>query len=311
MLGHENIRPRAWREAPGHGAATAARAPDFDWPNRGASRHVDAAGVGWHLQRMGSGPRLLLIHGTGASTHSWRELMPFLAEHFDVLAMDLPGHGFSGALRDRPMSLDGLATVTAGLLAVVEFRPDCVAGHSAGAAIALRMTLDAKISPASVVGLNAALMPFGGSATRVFAPLARLCAGTRMVPQFLAWRARDPAAVRRVLDSTGSRLDAHGVALYRRLMRSERHVAAILSMMANWDLEPLLGDLPALATPLHLVVGARDLAVPPAVADTVAGRVPGTVVTRLEGCGHLAHEEEPLRVASLIRHAYESAGTGD
>ncbi len=45
------------------------------WPNSGASRFVTAAGIRWHVQQMGSGPALLLVHGTGASTHSWREVL--------------------------------------------------------------------------------------------------------------------------------------------------------------------------------------------------------------------------------------------
>ena len=50
-----------------------------DWPNREASRFVEAAGLRWHVQVMGAGPVLLLLHGTGASTHSWRDVMPKLA----------------------------------------------------------------------------------------------------------------------------------------------------------------------------------------------------------------------------------------
>ena len=41
-----------------------------DWPNHAASRFVEAAGMRWHVQVMGSGPALLLLHGTGAATHS-------------------------------------------------------------------------------------------------------------------------------------------------------------------------------------------------------------------------------------------------
>ena len=66
-----------------------------DWPNRAASRFVTVGAMRWHVQVMGSGPVLLLLHGTGASSHSWRDLAPRLARHFTVLAPDLPGHGFS------------------------------------------------------------------------------------------------------------------------------------------------------------------------------------------------------------------------
>ncbi|NBQ74895.1 MAG: alpha/beta hydrolase, partial [Acetobacteraceae bacterium] len=50
-----------------------------DWPNRTASRFVEAGGLNWHVQLMGQGPCLLLLHGTAAATHSWRDLAPLLA----------------------------------------------------------------------------------------------------------------------------------------------------------------------------------------------------------------------------------------
>ena len=52
-----------------------------DWPNSAASRFVAAGGLTWHVQDIGSGPVLLLVHGTGASTHSWRKLVARLQKH--------------------------------------------------------------------------------------------------------------------------------------------------------------------------------------------------------------------------------------
>jgi magnesium chelatase accessory protein len=56
-----------------------------DWPNREASRFVTTRRLRWHVQVAGQGPVLLLVHGTGAANHSWRDLLPPLAEHFTVV----------------------------------------------------------------------------------------------------------------------------------------------------------------------------------------------------------------------------------
>ncbi len=53
------------------------------------------AAIEWHVQQMGQGPKLLLLHGTAASTHSFRALAPLLAPHFTLLIPDLPGHAFT------------------------------------------------------------------------------------------------------------------------------------------------------------------------------------------------------------------------
>ena len=111
-------------------------------PTGTASGFVEAAGIRWHVQRMGQGPPLLLIHGTGAATHSWRGLLPLLAPHFSVIAPDLPGHGFTQSPPAHRLSLPGMAADIGVLLRKLEVRPEIVVGHSAGAAILARMCLD-------------------------------------------------------------------------------------------------------------------------------------------------------------------------
>lgn len=276
---------------------------DTDWPNRAHSALLHAGGLRWHVQRMGRGPALLLLHGTGASTHSWRDFAPALAAHFDVIAPDLPGHAFTEALPGRRQSLPGMALALAALLRELDARPAIIVGHSAGAAIGAQLCLAGLAAPAQLVSLNGALLPFRGLAGLLFAPAARLVAGKQTLARLIARRAREPEAVRRLLLGTGSRLDARGEALYARLFASPAHVAAVLNMMANWQLEPLGQALPGLAPRLTLVCGDGDRAVPPADASRVAGRVAGARVIRLPGLGHLAHEEAPAQLARLVVEA--------
>ena len=99
----------------------------------------------WHVQVMGSGPPLLLLHGTGAATHSWRDLMPMLAQDFTVIAPDLPGHGFTETPGGDGLSLRGMARELAALLGALGLQPALAVGHSAGAAIAIRMRLDGRL----------------------------------------------------------------------------------------------------------------------------------------------------------------------
>jgi len=272
-----------------------------DWPNRQCSRMVTSFGTCWHVQRSGSGPLLLLIHGTAASTHSFRDLMPELTRAFDVLTIDLPGHGYTSRLPDRAMSLPAITRGIAGLLDTLGLSPRYVVGHSAGAAIALRLALDRTRDVNAIVGLNAALLPFGGVLNSVFSPLALFFASTRLMPAMLARRATDRRAVERVIRGTGSTISDSGLALYQRLFRREEHIAAVLAMMAAWDLSTIKRDLPHLTPRLLLVSGAKDRAVNPAEAARVAGHVPDASVMVLPDCGHLAHEEKPAEIATAIR----------
>jgi magnesium chelatase accessory protein len=271
-----------------------------DWPNRENSRFVEADGLRFHVQIMGDGPVLLLLHGTGAATHSWRALGPLLARNFRVVAPDLPGHGFTEApLQDR-LSLPGMARALTALLAKLDLTPAMAAGHSAGAAILLRMVFDGQIAPRALVGLNAAIMPMGGMAAPVFAPLGKLLARFSLVPELFSWHAADENVVRKMLRGTGSTLEPAGVSLYRRVMKNPRHAAAALAMMANWDLRPVRRELPGLHTPLLLIVGGNDRTIPPSAAAEIRAILPRTEIATLPGLGHLAHEETPEDVAGLM-----------
>jgi magnesium chelatase accessory protein len=280
--------PRAW-------ARDAA-----DWPNRASSRFVAVGGVTFHVQIYGQGPVVFLVHGTGAATHSWRDLGPLLAAQFTVVSADLPGHGFTQVPYWHDLSLPGMAGDLGKLVRALGVAPVLAVGHSAGAAILARMCLDGMIAPAGLVSLNGAFMPFGGPAGQIFAPLARLLVGLPVLPALFSWRANDPAVVNKLLTGTGSTLDARGVALYAKVMRNTDHTGSALRMMASWDLAPVLRDLPGLTAKLLLLAGEDDLAIPPADAARLHALVPGSEVARLKQAGHLAHEEKPAETAAII-----------
>jgi len=279
-----------------------------EWPNREASRFVHAAGLRWHVQTMGRGPSVLLIHGTGASTHSWAGLAPRLAEDFSVVAPDLPGHGFTDLPRHRRLSLAFMADAVAGLVEALGETPRLVVGHSAGAAILARICLDGRVEPAALLSLNGALLPLPGLQGHLFAPMARLLATTSLVPRLFAWRARNPAVVDRLMEQTGSTIDAGGRALYARLARDPDHVAAALAMMAHWNLEALERDLPQLRPALTLVAASRDRMIRPSHARRVERMVPGSRLVLLHGVGHLAHEERPDEIAGMVRDMARDLG---
>ncbi len=276
-----------------------------DWPNRHASRFVDAGGLRWHLQQfgppLGTAPSIVLLHGTGSSSHSWRDVAPMLGMHYSVLAMDLPGHAFTSAPGSaHEQSLPGMARRVSALLEHLQLRPTVIVGHSAGAAVAARMVLDGAVQPSALVSLNGAFLGFGGLAGAVFSPLARLLASGSMAARFFAWQARDPAVVQKLVRSTGSVLDATGMRLYTRLVQSPAHVGAALAMMAHWDLTPLEQALPQLTLPVVVVAAENDLTVPAAQAPLVAAKLPQAELVLWPMLGHLAHEESPAQCVQLI-----------
>ncbi len=278
----------------------AARLPPPDWPMRAASRLVRSRPHDWHVQVAGDGPTVLLLHGAGGATQSFRHLFPLLAADHRVIAVDLPGQGFSTLHNRRRAGLDPMAQDLAALLAQEDWRPDLVVGHSAGAALALRL---AELAPARlrVVTINGALAEFDGLAGWAFPMMAKLLALNPLTPLLFARMSSGPDRVRDLLATTGSQVDEAGLALYRRLVSDPRHVDGVLAMMAEWNLKGLIARLPHNPAQVLLLAGDRDGTVPPNVSEAAAARLPDARFRLLPGLGHLAHEEAADRVAAEIR----------
>ncbi len=285
------------------------------WPNAAASRFVRAAGYTWHVQVAGAGPPLLLLHGAGGGTHSWLRVLPRLATRYTVVACDLPGHAFTDAPPADRLTLPGMAADVAALLATLGLRPRLAAGHSAGAAVLLRMALDGALPDArALVGINAAIVPppdvyrlLGGSWLRgAFTGLFTGPLVTRLTTRYAA-RA---GAVEALLRSSGSRVPPLLVACYEGLATSERHVRSTLTMMAEWQIEPLLRDARALRVPTVLLSGADDRWVPAGAVQRVAAYVPGSEFELWPHQGHLMHEELPDATADRVLALGAAHGLG-
>lgn len=270
------------------------------WPLAEHSRFVDAGGLRWHVQTLGAGPAILLLHGTGAATHSWRGLAPLLARRFTVVAPDLPGHGFTAGIPPAGLTLPAMAGAVEALIDVLGARPMLIVGHSAGAAIAVRMALDG-VAVQGIVGLSPALQPFPGIASKLFPSLARLLFVNPFAPHIFAAIARRPGETRRFLErSTGSRIDDAGIACYARLFANAGQCGGAIRMMADWDLAPLAAALPTMRQPLLLIHGANDAAIRTDPVRRSAAAASDGRLELLPGLGHLAHEERPGLVAASI-----------
>lgn len=275
-----------------------------DWPNRDASRFVEVGGLMFHIQEMGRGPDLLLLHGTGSATHSWRDLLPILAKDFRCLAVDLPGHGFSDIPTFSQLTLQRVARYVSDICRVCDFAPVGVVGHSAGAAIATRAVLDQLLQPSTLISINGALLPFPGLAGQTFPAMAKMLFLNPFVPRLFAMGVGGNGhRVERLLETTGSTIDQTGKKLYAELFRNPRHVAGALALMANWDLDELKSHLHRLKIPLSIIVGEEDGTIPATDAKIIAELVKDSHVVSIPHLGHLVHEEEPELVADHIRSA--------
>jgi magnesium chelatase accessory protein len=272
-----------------------------DWPLREHSLFVDAGGLRWHLQRFGRGPELLLLHGTGASCHSFAPLARLLCKNYSLLIPDLPGQGFSGPLPESCSNLSGFSAALEALLETLELQPRYAIGHSAGAAILSWMTLQNQLQPKALMAFNGAFLPFGSVAAPLFSRAASWMSRSRLLAWVTAAHGLFERPIRNLIEETGSQPNEEMLYCYSQLLRNPDHISETLRMMAGWRLEPLKQALPRMPVPLHLVTCDNDQTVPSWQSRRLVELIHRATLDELPGLGHLGHEEQPAPFAKLVR----------
>jgi magnesium chelatase accessory protein len=252
-------------------------------------------------------PTIVLLHGTGASAHSWSGLAPLLSKQFGVLAIDLPGHGFTELPQDTQMSSKGMARLILKLLADLQISNCIFIGHSAGATIAVEcLSLATSVNINAIISVNGALLPFGSYNMPGMASFAKVLSKNRLIPKIFSFQARYIPLVDHLLDGTGSKIPLQSKQCYQVLVSNAQHARAALIMMAQWDLVAFAKSLPSVFgdqsvnCKLTLLACSGDRTVSPKISDQVQQLVAKSQIIRIPLLGHMGHEEDPVQFAKLI-----------
>ena len=258
--------------------------------------YLDAGGLKLRYARSApNGPTIVLLHGYGESLVAWRGVFTRLAEHADVVALDLPGFGLS----DKPphgYANDSLAARVLKALDALGIRRAVVAGHSLGGGVACAV---AAADPGRVSGLvlldpavvgTPSVLPDqsgGDTAARLRAAIAEYEAlRTRFTsPHDAHWLA-ESAEARRYLPADDP--------AYR---------AALTAALQEFDFGWLTPDRAArLTMPKLLIWGEYDPVFTLEEGRRLAAALPGSQLEVIHRSWHRPHEERPDEVAAAISH---------
>ena len=272
-----------------------------DWPNRQHSSTVSVGGLDWHVQLTGKGPVVLLLHGTGSSTHSWSDLIPLLEAHAQVLVPDLPGHAFTLGAKLEDLTLDEIANSLQLLIEQLGIEaPSIVVGHSAGAPLALRFAVGSPKPPKLVIALNPSFIPPPAVYTSFFGPLLGPITRSSTLSSLLASLSPSLGMVDKLLDSTNTILPETRRVYYRKLFERSEHVRGSMNFMAAADIHKVLVEANLYRGKLICVLGNQDAWIPvKPLEKIILDYFPAAEIVKWEG-GHIMHELEPNKVAQLI-----------
>ena len=136
-----NTSVTQFASAEGLGSVTGAPNLPEGFADTFSSRYIQAGDVQLHAVIGGEGPALLLVHGWPESWYAWRLIMPELAKHYRVIAVDQRGMGLS----DKPKDGYDTATLANDLVALMDALGEdrfALAGHDTGLAISYALLAD-------------------------------------------------------------------------------------------------------------------------------------------------------------------------
>lgn len=244
-----------------------------------------------NVERMGSGPPLVLLHGFTGSAMSWGPLAEMLAARFTVLAVDVVGHGASS----KPETLDHYAIERAARDAVTAmlafgFRRSAWLGYSMGGRLALYVaaTLPEAVERLVLIGASPGL---ADPDERVARRAADEALADRIeaegVPAFVDHWESQPLFESQQRLPVGMRL-----AIRRGRLANDAHGLANSLRGMGTGAQPSLHDqLSDITTPSLLLTGALDAKFA-AIADEMALSMPEARAVRVPGAGHAAHIEK-------------------
>ena len=266
-----------------------------------AGGFLDVAGRRIYCRYEGaeSGRRpVFLLHGLGASSYSWRHILPLLGREYTVYAPDLPGFGRSDAPENFPFSPEGLSAFLQALMDRLKIPRADLIGNSMGGVVALHAALHSPERVGKLVLLGTPTYPH--NTPKIIWNLRRPFLGLLMERLLGRWTVRlcarsafyDASLITREL------LDEYSLALKR--PGGRRAVAEFIRNAVPPDAQQLIERFSKLDRPVLVIWGTHDPVVDEASVERFVSEVPGARLVKLANCGHAPQEERPLAVADEL-----------
>ena len=275
-----------------------------------AGRLIEIDGQQVSVEQSGSGEPLVLLHGFGESTLSFAPVLPELARHFAVVAIDLNGFGYTQRLRDPAnYTLAGQERLVLGVLDRLNLLRVRLAGHSYGGGLALYLAARHPERVERLLLIDNTL-PLYASARR--SPLFRWRWVAELAARTFAlsdWRVAAGLAESYFDDS---RVTPALVRDYADRLRIEGAADAFYGLVGPSVEPPFRIDLEELRTPTLVVWGAEDRLIDVASAEARSKLLPNATFVVIPACGHAPMEECPgefLAAALPFLQRVEAAAT--
>ena len=275
------------------------------WAPTPLSDFIEVRGQLVHLRD--EGPRadaapLVLLHGTGASLHTWEGWVAVLRKTRRVITLDLPGFGltgpFAGQYAADDYRGDSYARFVLDVMDALQVPRAVLGGNSLGGEIAWRVAALAPQRVDRLILVDATGYAFAPDDVPLGFRVAALPLVNRITEHLLP-RALVAASVRNVYGDP-SRVTEPLVDRYFELTLREGNRRALSQRVRQLEAGAHAERLKALTLPTLVLWGGRDRLVPASTAQRFASDIRGAQVVVFDELGHVPHEEDPARTVQPV-----------
>lgn len=262
------------------------------------SSFVAVDGVRVHLRDTGrrDAPAIIMLHGFGASLHTWEAWAKALSAEYRVIRFDLPGFGLTGADPAGDYTDARAGEVLAALMDKLRVPRAVLVGNSMGGRIAWRFAAShpARVSKLVLIapdGFASAGIPYGQAM------------GVPMTARLLPYVMPTPLLRANLAPAYGDpqRLTDEVVARYRDMILAPGVRDAVLARAEQMVPEDPAPVLRSLRLPVLLLWGGKDRIIPISNAAGYLAALPDAKLVALPGLGHLPQEESPAEALAPVR----------
>jgi pimeloyl-ACP methyl ester carboxylesterase len=234
---------------------------------------------------------IVLIHGTGASLHTFEGWAQALKTRKRVIRMDLPAFGLTGPFPGRDYAMGNYVAFLDDFLRALGVEHCILAGNSLGGAIAWQYTAEKPERVEQLILIDAAGYPSAAKSEPLAFTLARIPVLSKLFT-FITPRAAVKASLENVY-ADQSKVSDELVALYFDLsLRAGNRQAFVDRLNTPYD-DSKLPRLKAIQQPTLILWGAEDLLIPVEIAQRFHEDLPRSTLVILEDVGHVPMEESP------------------
>jgi pimeloyl-ACP methyl ester carboxylesterase len=263
----------------------------------GDSQFMDLDGLTVHYRVVGSGKPVILLHGTGASLHTWEAFANQLKDSFQLISLDLPAFGLTGARADHDYSMEMYVSFLKKFTEKLNLAEFDLAGNSLGGRIAWEFAATYPDQIRRLVLMDAAGYPTGKPMPQVFRLAQNPIMGailTKITPRFFIKN-----NLMEVYDNDSLVSDALVDRVFDMSLREGNRQAFV--DRTNLPLHDNSERVKTIADSTLIIWGENDAWIPVSSAQSFHKDLKNSQLAIIKNCGHLPMEERPVETAGLVK----------